>query len=1422
LKTPGCIGHGLCLKCEKQMSPGGDASIASALIVAIENYDHYPKLESLSASASELSESLVAGGFVNALPAGLFGGRSLELADGIRSWFNEARNDNHLFLYWSGHGIRESDGLYLVTQESPSYNLDQTNALEPRFLAKSAANSKARKILIVLDACFSGEALGQVIETVSRVIGDQPPDLLRRRGIAVLASAHALQKSQEGVLSGLLTEALVGSRIMRRWSDEDQFIDADRLFALIDDEIERRALDQRIVPAAFGSTIELLPNPRYRPGLVAEIVEERAWRLARSGAAEHFDLASRGIEVGESGWYFAGRTRILRALVDWLNRAENGVRIVTGPPGAGKSAVMGRLATLSDPEYRKALIEAGLKPPGSTIPPEQIIDVAIHAKGKTLDDCARALVQALRISAYKGVALDVTGLVAAISRIDHRTTIMVDALDEAASGQGGLIAATLLVPLGRLPRVRVLVGCRRSLDGAIIPRGEERHAQLQALFGVDAIIDDLEDEAETGEDIAEYVRLRLTTSPKHSTKAGEIAAASARVAARAEGVFLYARIVSRTLQDRDRLDGELPATALEGFADDLRARFGVEQQLVDDLLAGLAWGEGKGLTRRVWPLIATAVASLDRSYDDDDVDWVLRHAGWHIIEAGEAGQAVYRLGHQALTDYYRRHRYVGETQSRIVAALTGETAGVAWFDRDRYLWRHLADHAAQAGQLGSLVRDRGYLAVAEPARLVTLLPSIGDEGTRQLADIYNRAADRLVDQQPLERLSLIHMTALMEAPDLAPLLEPPDSTRWRCRWARVRRSAPHRIIGRHNGEVSSIALAAIAGREVVASGSHDRTIRLWDAHTGERIGAPLEGHAGGITAVALGAIGDRAVVVSGSEDRTIRLWDAHSGEPIGGPLEGHTRGISAVTIGSIGNLAVVVSGSWDRTVRLWDVSKCRAASMTLIAPSLVMAVALGLVHDRAVVVSGSDDRTIRLWDAHSGEPIGNPLEGHKGAVSAVALGSVDERAVVVSGSWDRTVRLWDALKGVAISSPIEGHTEIISAVAIRKIENRTILASASDDRTIGLWDAHTGWTIREPLRGHTGPVNSVALGTIGRHAIVISASDDQTIRLWDARRDEAIGNPFEGHTGPVSAVNIGDIDGRTIVVSGSDDQTIRLWDAYTGKPIGTPLEGYAGGITAVALGVIGDRAVVVSGSEDRAIRVSDAYTGRPIGSTLTGDAEAVSTVAIGTIDGRAIVISGSDDRTIRLWHARTGRISHFWHRFKLKQVGKTLEGHKEKISAVALGVIDGRPVVISGSHDRTVRRWDARTGDPIGRALTGHTEVVNAVAFDTIEGRALVVSGSDDRTIRLWDACTGEAIGAPLESHTGGVRAVAIGNVEGRAVVVSGSEDGTVCFWNASARIPWFEVKVGMPVNYINLRSKVGLVVGSNTGILALNVGLVT
>ena len=79
------------------------------------------------------------------------------------------------------------------------------------------------------------------------------------------------------------------------------------------------------------------------------------------------------------------------------------------------------------------------------------------------------------------------------------------------------------------------------------------------------------------------------------------------------------------------------------------------------------------------------------------------------------------------------------------------------------------------------------------------------------------------------------------------------------------------------------------------------------------------------------------------------------------------------------------------------------------------------------IVSGSDDSTVRVWDAATGQPVGQPLTGHTGAVTSVAFSPDGKR--IVSGSCDKTVRLWDADTGQPVGEPLTGHTDAVSSVA---------------------------------------------------------------------------------------------------------------------------------------------------------------------------------------------------------------------------------------------------------------------------------------------------------------------------------------------------------------------------------------------------------
>jgi len=106
------------------------------------------------------------------------------------------------------------------------------------------------------------------------------------------------------------------------------------------------------------------------------------------------------------------------------------------------------------------------------------------------------------------------------------------------------------------------------------------------------------------------------------------------------------------------------------------------------------------------------------------------------------------------------------------------------------------------------------------------------------------------------------------------------------------------------------------GRRVV-SGSKDRTVRVWDATTGETVAGPFKGHADWVLSVAFSPNGCQ--IVSGSKDRTIRVWDATTGETVAGPFTGHTDSVNSVAFSPDGNH--VLSGSSDQTVRTSSVAK---------------------------------------------------------------------------------------------------------------------------------------------------------------------------------------------------------------------------------------------------------------------------------------------------------------------------------------------------------------------------------------------------------------------------------------------------------------------------------------------------------------------
>ena len=287
--------------------------------------------------------------------------------------------------------------------------------------------------------------------------------------------------------------------------------------------------------------------------------------------------------------------------------------------------------------------------------------------------------------------------------------------------------------------------------------------------------------------------------------------------------------------------------------------------------------------------------------------------------------------------------------------------------------------------------------------------------------------------------------------------------------------------------------------------------------------ATLEGHSGFVSSVSFSP--DGKVLASGSWDHTIKLWDVDSRREIA-TLKGHSDKVYSVSFSPDGQ--VLASGSRDHTIKLWDVDSRRLIATLKGHSNSVLSVSFS--PDGKVLASGSFDDTIKLWDVDSRREIAT-LKGHRAAVWPVSFSP--DGQVLASGSFDKTIKLWDVDSRREIAT-LKGNRDTVSSVSFSP--DGQVLASGSYDKTIKLWDVDSRREIAT-LKGHSNDVYSVSFSPDGQ--VLASGSRDNTIKLWDvgSRREIAT---LKGHSNSVSSVPFSP-DGQ-VLASGSVDKTIKLWD----------------------------------------------------------------------------------------------------------------------------------------------------------------------------------------------------------------------------------------------------------------------------------------
>ena len=240
---------------------------------------------------------------------------------------------------------------------------------------------------------------------------------------------------------------------------------------------------------------------------------------------------------------------------------------------------------------------------------------------------------------------------------------------------------------------------------------------------------------------------------------------------------------------------------------------------------------------------------------------------------------------------------------------------------------------------------------------------------------------------------------------------------------------------------------------------------------------------------------DGHIIVSGSRDKTIKVWNLHTGK-LSRNFAGHSDTVETVAISADGH--IIVSGSHDKTIKVWNLH-ARELIRTLVGHSdQVYCVAISA--DGQIIVSGGSEETIKVWNLHTGELIRtigehlwwvNSADGHSHNVVKTVAISADGQTFV-SGSDDATIKVWNLHTGKLIRT-LAGHSYWVNTVAISADEH--IIVSGSRDKTIKVWNLHTG-ELERTLAGHSNSVYCVAISPDGQ--TLVSGSREEII-VWGVR-----------------------------------------------------------------------------------------------------------------------------------------------------------------------------------------------------------------------------------------------------------------------------------------------------------------------------------
>ncbi|KAL4964724.1 U3 snoRNA-associated protein UTP13 [Aspergillus stella-maris] len=611
-------------------------------------------------------------------------------------------------------------------------------------------------------------------------------------------------------------------------------------------------------------------------------------------------------------------------------------------------------------------------------------------------------------------------------------------------------------------------------------------------------------------------------------------------------------------------------------------------------------------------------------------------------------------------------------------------------------------------------------------------------------------------------------------------------------------------------------------------------------------------YTGGSTA--LDASG-RILVACVNEDALV--VDLETGDQLA-TLEGDGEIITSLAITPSASHVILCSRTMS--MRIYSLSPHDGISSTLesklvrsLKPHTAPVVTTATDPTSTLLATGAADGSIKVWDIRGGF-ITHSFHGHGGVISALCFfqplfadtdakssskknkkrkaGNEDDEELMeleptsdsigafrlASGSEEGKVRVWDLNKRKSIAS-LDSHVSVVRSISYSQSENA--LLSAGRDKTVIVWDMRTFKTRRIiPVLESAEAASFVAEG-----GLCLVGGENGRLRVWDCNRGGEVTSEQEAAAEFEAVIAIHYTPGMPFAMTVHADQTLRLHslESLSDYEPGTELEplpvvrrisgndddiidlAYVGpdrSMLALATNTESIRIVSVGPSEFRPATEKQEYFGADI-AHLDGHDDIIICIDV-DFSGHWLA-TGAKDNTARLWRLDPESSSY--------TCFAVLTGHAESLGAISFprdapppntpaynDPVNHPPAfVMTGSQDRTVKRWNTGKLGPTGpdsphnpKALftrKAHDKDINAL--DVSPSSALFASASQDRTVKIWSAEDGSVVGV-LRGHKRGVwsarfspKGTPILSAEAkssttRGMIVTGSGDKTVKLWSLS------------------------------------------